>query len=115
MSDGILVAKVGEIEEDEALVVPMADTGADDDIAVFFAEGEYFAIDDTCTHEQASLAEGWVEGRKVECPLHSANFSLCSGAALCLPATKPVATHKVELRGDEIWLFPGVPSGCVDE
>ena len=41
-------------------------------IAVFHTEeGELFAIDDTCTHQDASLADGWVEGCEVECPLHA--------------------------------------------
>lgn len=104
------VGVVGDIEDDEAIVVLAEDTGWDDDIAVAYSDGKYRAIDDTCTHEEASLAEGWVEGDEIECPLHSARFSLCTGAALCLPATRPVRTHKVELRGEEIWLHPGVPA-----
>jgi 3-phenylpropionate/trans-cinnamate dioxygenase ferredoxin component len=110
MSEAILVGRVGDIEDEEALVVPRADTGHDDDIAVFFSAGKYRAIDDTCTHEKASLAEGWIEGDEVECPIHSAKFSLCTGAALCLPASVGVRTHLVEVRGDELWLHPGVPA-----
>ena len=41
-------------------------------IAVFNADGEFYAIDDTCTHQDASLSEGWLEGCFVECPLHAA-------------------------------------------
>lgn len=104
------VATVGEIAPDSALVVYTSETGADDDIAVVFSDGVYRAIDDTCTHIRASLADGWIEGDEIECPVHAARFSLCTGAALCLPATVGVKTHKVEVRGDEIWLFPGVPA-----
>ncbi len=109
MSEPIKVATVGDIEDEEAIVVDGETNGTGAPIAVFFSDGRYFALDDTCTHEDASLADGWIEGVEVECPIHSARFSLCSGAALCLPASIPARTHKVELRGDEIWLHPGVP------
>ena len=74
-------------------------------------DGDYFAVDNTCSHALASLAEGWVEEQTIECPLHSASFCLKSGEALSLPATEPVGTHKLELRGDEIWLYPGSVKG----
>jgi len=45
-------------------------------VAVFNADGELFAIDDTCTHQDASLSEGWLEGCLIECPLHEASFDL---------------------------------------
>ena len=38
------------------------------------------------------------------------SFCLRDGVPQCLPATKPVATHKVEIRGDEVYLHPGVPA-----
>jgi 3-phenylpropionate/trans-cinnamate dioxygenase ferredoxin subunit len=109
MTEPIKVATVGEIADEEALVVPRSTSGWTDDIAVFYSNGEYRALDDTCTHENASLAEGWIEGDEVECPIHSAKFSLCTGAALCLPASLPARTHRVEVRGDDIWLHVGVP------
>lgn len=109
MTQPIKVADVGDIEDEESLIVPKEQTGHDDGIAVIFSGDKYYAIDDTCSHEDASLGDGWIEGDEVECPIHAAKFSLCTGSALCLPASKPVRTHRVELRGDEIWLYPGVP------
>jgi 3-phenylpropionate/trans-cinnamate dioxygenase ferredoxin subunit len=64
-------------------------------IAVFHADGELYAIDDTCTHQDASLSEGWLEGCQVECPLHAASFDLRTGEPTCLPARRPVRTHRV--------------------
>lgn len=62
-------------------------------IAIFNQDGEFFAIGDTCSHEDYSLAEGEVEdGCTVECALHGARFDLRTGAALSLPATLPVGT-----------------------
>ena len=51
----------------------------DPPIAVFNEDGEFFAIDDTCTHQDASLADGWLEGCAVECPLHASCFDLRTG------------------------------------
>jgi 3-phenylpropionate/trans-cinnamate dioxygenase ferredoxin subunit len=72
-------------------------------IAVFHTEdGEVFAIDDTCTHQDASLADGWVEGCEVECPLHASKFDLRTGAVDAPPAKLPVRTHRVEVRDGTI-------------
>lgn len=71
----------------------------DKKIAVFLVDGKLHAIDDTCTHDEASLSEGTLihENGKciVECPWHGAHFDLCSGAALTLPAVTPVKSYAV--------------------
>ncbi|GGX08237.1 bifunctional 3-phenylpropionate/cinnamic acid dioxygenase ferredoxin subunit [Streptomyces lomondensis] len=65
-------------------------------VAVFHTDdGDLYAIDDTCTHQDASLSEGWLEGSLVECPLHAASFDLRTGMPTCLPARRPVRTHRV--------------------
>ncbi|GCD39390.1 bifunctional 3-phenylpropionate/cinnamic acid dioxygenase ferredoxin subunit [Streptomyces chrestomyceticus JCM 4735] len=64
-------------------------------IAVFRSEGALYALDDRCSHQDASLSEGWVEGCQVECPLHAALFDLRTGMPSCLPARRPVRTHEV--------------------
>ncbi|MCI3929274.1 bifunctional 3-phenylpropionate/cinnamic acid dioxygenase ferredoxin subunit [Streptomyces sp. AN091965] len=66
-------------------------------IAVFNADGALYAIDDTCSHQDASLAAGWLEGCLVECPLHAASFDLRTGQPTCLPARRPVRTHRVSV------------------
>ena len=90
-----------------ALVGDAEQTGTGEPIAVFHDEGEYFALNDRCSHGEASLADGWIEGGQVECPLHSGKFCLRTGSVLSMPATEDVAAHKVEVEGDEIWLYPG--------
>jgi 3-phenylpropionate/trans-cinnamate dioxygenase ferredoxin subunit len=62
-------------------------------LAVFNADGELFAIDDTCTHQDASLSDGWLEGCLIECPLHASSFDLRSGNPTGPPAKRPVRTH----------------------
>jgi 3-phenylpropionate/trans-cinnamate dioxygenase ferredoxin subunit len=73
-------------------------------IAVFNVEGTLFAISDTCTHAEASLSEGRVDGETVECPLHGACFDLRTGEALTPPAVEPVQTFPVILQEDEIYV-----------
>lgn len=67
-------------------------------IAVFHTEeGKLYALDDTCTHQDASLADGWVEGCEVECPLHASKFDLRTGQVDEPPAKLPVRAHRVEV------------------
>ena len=73
-------------------------------IALFNCEGKYFAIDDMCSHAEASLSEGEVYDCKVECPLHGAEFDLETGEAVTLPATKSVNTYKTEIIDGYIYL-----------
>jgi 3-phenylpropionate/trans-cinnamate dioxygenase ferredoxin subunit len=79
-------------------------------IAVFNADGELYAIDDTCSHQDASLADGWLEGCFVECPLHASTFDLRTGVPTCLPAKRPVRTYPVVVQDDVVYVdaFPAV-------
>ena len=106
MSGGIVVAQVGDIEEGEGIQIAAAVLGTVDNVAVFNDDGEYFALDDTCTHETASLAEGWVEDGCVECPLHAAKFCLGNGEVQSMPATVDAYTHEVVVDGDDIRVIP---------
>ncbi|MBV7292277.1 non-heme iron oxygenase ferredoxin subunit [Corynebacterium sp. TAE3-ERU16] len=111
MSEPIKVGTVDDIDQEEALVVPPETSGHPVGIAVFHTdEDEFYALDDICTHADASLADGWIEGREVECPMHAGKFCLKSGKVLSMPAVEDTNTHKVEIRDDEIWLYPGVPA-----
>ena len=73
-------------------------------IAVFNVDGEFFAIDDICTHDGGPLAEGTLEGAEIRCPRHGARFDVRTGKALSFPAFEPVDTHKVEVRGEDIYV-----------
>ncbi|GAA3325267.1 non-heme iron oxygenase ferredoxin subunit [Paeniglutamicibacter sulfureus] len=111
MSEAINIGSIDSIDEGEAIVIPSEDNGTKEDIAVFHAEdGNFYAINDECTHETASLADGWIEGTEVECPVHAAKFCLKSGAALCLPATVGARTHKIEVKDGELLLYPETPA-----
>lgn len=63
---------------------------------------EVFAVADTCTHSDASLSEGEINGFKIECWLHGAEFDLRSGAALTPPATQALQSFKVQRNGNQL-------------
>jgi len=63
---------------------------------------EVFAVADTCTHSEASLAEGEVTGSKIECWLHGAEFDLRTGKALTPPATEALKTFNVKRNGNQL-------------
>src|SRR5260221_5757418 len=73
-------------------------------IALFNVEGTYHAIGDTCTHRGGPLSEGDVQGTRVTCPWHGADFDLKTGAVLGPPAQKGVPSYKVVVEGDAIKL-----------
>jgi 3-phenylpropionate/trans-cinnamate dioxygenase ferredoxin subunit len=63
---------------------------------------EVFAVDDTCSHSDASLSEGDVTDFKIECWLHGAEFDLRTGEALTPPAVAPLHTYGVHVDGDSV-------------
>ena len=73
-------------------------------IAVFNIDGNFYAIDDVCTHDGGPLAEGDLEGVEIKCPRHGARFDVRTGKALCLPAFEPVTTHRAEARGEDVYV-----------
>jgi nitrite reductase/ring-hydroxylating ferredoxin subunit len=73
-------------------------------IAVFKLDDGYYAVNNTCSHEEASLAEGEIEEGEVECPLHGARFDIRTGKNLSFPAVIPVKSYQVKVDSGEIFL-----------
>ncbi|MCU0494565.1 MAG: non-heme iron oxygenase ferredoxin subunit [Chloroflexaceae bacterium] len=75
-------------------------------IAVFRADGDFYALDDMCSHAEASLGAGEVDSDElcVECPLHGSLFDLRTGRPRTLPAFEPVNTYKVWAEGDTLYV-----------
>jgi 3-phenylpropionate/trans-cinnamate dioxygenase ferredoxin component len=96
------VCAVGDLPAGEATALEVQPP-----IAVFNVDGTFYAIDDTCTHETFSLADGYLEGTQVECALHFARFDLETGEALCLPATVDVRTYPVKTEDDQVFVDVG--------
>jgi 3-phenylpropionate/trans-cinnamate dioxygenase ferredoxin subunit len=73
-------------------------------VAVVHTEGEWFAIDDVCSHADVPLSEGEVDGCTLECWLHGSRFDLRTGNPSGPPATTPVPVHPVSVEGDTVFV-----------
>ena len=71
-------------------------------ILVANVDGRVCAVDDTCTHEDASLSTGVLRGEWVRCPLHGSRFSVCTGQALEEPAEESLRTYPVRVHEGRI-------------
>jgi len=76
-------------------------------LVIVRSEGEVFALDEFCTHEDVSLVDGEVYDRTVECWLHGSCFDVRSGKPTGPPATRPLTTYPVRVDGDDV--FVAVP------
>jgi nitrite reductase/ring-hydroxylating ferredoxin subunit len=76
----------------------------DTHVGLFRIDGECFAIDDICSHGNARLTEGDVDGFEVECPLHAGVFDLRTGKALTAPLTRDVNSHPLKLVDGQLYI-----------
>ena len=65
-------------------------------------DGEFYAIEDVCTHDGGPLGEGELEGHELICPRHGARFDVRTGDALTLPAFEPAPTYEVRLENGDV-------------
>ena len=95
---------VGDVADGSALAVRIDVDGGWEDIAVVRSGDDFYAVRDECSHAAIALSEGEVEGCEIECWLHGSRFDLRTGKPTGLPATEPVATFPVEVRGADIYV-----------
>lgn len=67
-------------------------------------DGELYALEDRCSHQDFPLSDGEVFDGQLECILHGARFDIRTGEAVQLPAIAPVRTFPVEVRGDDVYI-----------
>lgn len=98
MAEWVKVATVSELPKGQKKQIDL------DGLAVllFNVEGEYYAIEDVCTHDGAPLGSGRFTGKLISCPRHGARFDVCTGKALTMPAVEPVDTYPVKVEGNDI-------------
>lgn len=100
MSDWLPVAKASEISDPGKLLVEVDECM----VALFHVGGQFYALDDVCTHDGGPLAEGELIDHEIACPRHGARFDIRDGRALCMPATQPTRSHEVEVRGEQVFV-----------
>ncbi len=93
MSDWVDVAQANEIGHGEYRVVDVEDV----DVVVFNLDGEFYALEDVCTHDGAELSGGSIEDDCIVCPRHGARFCIKTGEALTPPAYEPTETFPVRV------------------
>jgi 3-phenylpropionate/trans-cinnamate dioxygenase ferredoxin subunit len=98
MSDFVRVAKTSDIPDPGRKIFEVDDQL----VVVVHTGGQFYAIDDVCTHDGGPLGEGPLEGYTLACPRHGAKFDVRDGRALTMPATKATRTHEVKIVGDDI-------------
>jgi 3-phenylpropionate/trans-cinnamate dioxygenase ferredoxin subunit len=98
MSDFVCVAKSSEIPDPGKLIVEVDDRL----VVLFHVGGQFYALDDVCTHDGGPLGEGALEGFCIACPRHGATFDIRDGRALTMPATRPTVAHEVKIEGGDV-------------
>ncbi|KRB99494.1 naphthalene 1,2-dioxygenase [Hydrogenophaga sp. Root209] len=100
MSNWIDAAAFDEVPQDDVVSVQVEGL----DIALYGVEGVVYATDNLCTHGQARLCDGFLEGHEIECPLHQGKFDVRSGAPTCAPVTEAVKSYPVKIEGGRVFL-----------
>ena len=100
MSDFIRVASTSDLTDPGQVLLEVEDKV----VVLFFVGGEYFCIDDVCTHDGGPLSEGRLDEYAIACPRHGAKFDIRNGQALTMPATVDTAAHEVKVEGTEIFV-----------
>jgi 3-phenylpropionate/trans-cinnamate dioxygenase ferredoxin subunit len=98
MADFVKAATTTEIEPGQVCLVEVKGK----QIALFNVGGEFFALDNACTHRSGFLAEGEVSGNEVTCPLHGAKFDVRTGEVMGPPAQRAVARYGVRVTATDI-------------
>ena len=96
--DWIRVASAADVPLGGTLQVDVAG----EPVCLYNLDGALYATHDMCTHEEASLADGFIDGDCIECPLHQALFHIPSGEVRSAPATSPLRVYPVKLVGADI-------------
>lgn len=99
-SNWIEAAATDDVPQDDVIGLSVAGR----DIALYSVEGAIFATDNLCTHGNARLCDGFLEGYEIECPLHQGKFDVRSGQPTCAPVTEAVRSYPVKIEGGRVWL-----------
>lgn len=98
MSDWVTVCAANALADKEHIVADIDGT----DVAVFHINGEYYAIEDACTHDGTEIASGQLDGSDIVCPRHGARFCVKTGAVKSAPAYEDIACFPVRIEDGKI-------------
>ncbi len=98
MSDWINVVAVNDLAPGEHMSVEIEDAA----IVLFNLDGEFYAIEDICTHDGSEISSGCIVDGSIECPRHGAMFDIKTGEVTAPPAYEPVDTFPVQVVDDVV-------------
>ena len=96
--------RVASVAEVPAESLKRVDAGRTPVCLAHAEDGNFYALNDVCTHEEFSLSEGELWDMDVECPQHGSRFNLVTGKVTGLPAVIPATTYPVTVEGDEVFV-----------
>jgi naphthalene 1,2-dioxygenase system ferredoxin subunit len=73
-------------------------------LAIYNVDGQIFCSDNICTHGNAQLSDGFLEGHEIECPFHQGRFDVRSGQVTCEPATKNMKIYPIKVEDGRVWV-----------
>jgi nitrite reductase/ring-hydroxylating ferredoxin subunit len=94
------VARVSDLKPGEMTYVEVGP--AEEPVCLINLDGEFYALNDCCTHEEASLSDGTIEGEEIECPLHGGAFEIRTGQPAGFPVVVPAQTYRVRVVDDAV-------------
>jgi 3-phenylpropionate/trans-cinnamate dioxygenase ferredoxin subunit len=100
MAARVLAGTVFELPDGGQKVVEMER----EDVLVVHAQGHFYAVSNICTHAEYELCGGPVEGHRIKCTGHGSWFDLETGAALNLPAVRPVKTYRTVVEDGKVYV-----------
>ena len=100
MSDFIKVATTTDIPDPGTMLGELEDRI----VVLVHLDGQYYCLDDVCTHDGGPLADGTLDGCELICPRHGARFDVRTGEPLSMPATEATVVHEVRVDGDDLFV-----------
>ncbi len=94
------VARASDIGPGEMMYVEVGY----DPVVLINLDGDFFALSDICTHQDASLSDGEIVGDEIECPLHGGAFEIRTGLPANFPVVVAVETYQVKREGDRVFV-----------
>jgi nitrite reductase/ring-hydroxylating ferredoxin subunit len=98
--DWIRVAAVEDVPEEGTLRVDCDG----EPVCLYNLGGRLHATHDVCTHGQASLADGFITGEDIECPLHQGLFHIPTGKAVGVPCTVDLRVYPLKVQDGVVYL-----------
>ncbi|MEZ6119545.1 MAG: non-heme iron oxygenase ferredoxin subunit [Pirellulaceae bacterium] len=100
MSDFIRIASISDLPDPGKQLLEVDDRL----VVLFHVQGQFYCIEDLCTHDGGTLADGDLDGTAIACPRHGAKFDIRNGKVISMPATEDTIYHQVKVEGNDVFV-----------